>query len=55
MLCNKIILRAPDNDFENNNVWKLEHNAERLQEILNRIVQGIMSIITSALHIPCNS
>ena len=29
--------------------WILEHNAEKLQEILNRIMQGIMSIITSAL------
>ena len=36
------------NTFENN-VWNLEHNAEKLQEIWNRIMQGIMSIITSAL------
>ena len=34
--------------FENN-VWNLEHNEEKLQEILNRIMQGIMSIITTAL------
>ena len=27
----------------------MEHNAEELQEILNRIMQGIVSIITSAL------
>ena len=27
----------------------MEHNAEELQEILNRIRQGIVSIITSAL------
>ena len=27
------------------------HNAVELQEILNRIMQRIMSIITSALHI----
>ena len=33
-----------------NDVWNLEHNAEKLQEILNRIkIQGIMSIITSTL------
>ena len=29
--------------------WNLEHNVEKLQEIQNRIMQGIMSIITSAL------
>ena len=37
-----------DNDLVNNfenNAWKLEHNAEELQEILNRIMQGIVSII----------
>ena len=51
MLCNQIILRAPDNDFENNNAWKLEHNAEGLQEILNRIMQGIsLSLICSKLY-----
>ena len=31
------------------NADDLEHNAEKLQEILNRIMQRIMSIITSAL------
>ena len=34
--------------FENN-VWDLEHNVEKVQEILNRIMQRIMSIITPAL------
>ena len=34
-----------------NNAWNSEHNAQKLQEILNRIMQEIMSIITSALHI----
>ena len=29
--------------------WNLEHNAGKVQEILNRIMQGIISIITSAL------
>ena len=41
-----------DNHFENtlvNNAWNLERNAEKLQEILNRVMQGIGSIITSAL------
>ena len=28
--------------------WNLEHITEKLQEILGRIMQGIMSIITSA-------
>ena len=37
-----------DNNFENN-AWKLKHDAEELQEILNRIMQGIVSIIISAL------
>ena len=43
MLCNKLLfcelLNCLDNDLENNfehNVWKLQHNAEELQEILNR-------------------
>ena len=29
---------SPENNLENfeNNAWKLEHNAEELQEILNR-------------------
>ena len=43
-----------DNNLENNfenDAWKLEHNAEELQEILNRIMLGIVSIITSALYI----
>ena len=31
------------------NLTIMEHNAEELQEILNIIMQGIMSIITSAL------
>ena len=34
------------NNFENN-TWNLEHNAGR-QEILNRIMQRIINIITSA-------
>ena len=29
---------------------ELEQSAEKLQEILNRIMQDIMSIITSALY-----
>ena len=32
-----------DNNIENN-VWSLEHNAGKLQEIQNRIMQRIMSI-----------
>ena len=46
------LLECYDNDLENNiknNAWNLEHNAEKSQEILNRIKQGIMSIITLAL------
>ena len=35
------------------NVWKLEHNTEEVQEILNRIMKRIMSIITSALNFLC--
>ena len=35
--------RWPGHNFENN-AWKLEHNAEELQEILNRIMQWIVSI-----------
>ena len=39
MSCNKVsfqeLLDCFDNDLENN-VWMLEHNAEKLQEILNR-------------------
>ena len=33
-----------------NNAWNLEHNAEKLQEIWNRIMQRIIHIITSALE-----
>ena len=39
---------ANENNFENN-AWHLKHNADKVQEILNRIIQGILSIITSAL------
>ena len=35
------------NNFENN-AWNLEHNADKLQEMLNRIMQGTMSTITLA-------
>ena len=53
MLCNKVsfseLLNCFNNDLENNNACKLEHNVEELQEILNKIMQGIVSIITSAL------
>ena len=54
MLCNKVanFLDCFDNDLENNyenNAWKLEHNTEEFQEILNRVMQGIVSIIASAL------
>ena len=38
------------NSFENN-TWNFEHNAEKLQEVLNKTMQGIMSIITSALYV----
>ena len=31
------------------NLRIMEHNVEELQEILNIIMQGIMSIVTSAL------
>ena len=37
-------LNCFDNNFKNtleHNEWNLEHNAEKLQEILNRIMQGI--------------
>ena len=46
MLCNKKY--NLDNNFENN-AWKLEHKAEKLQEILSRKMHGIVSIINSAL------
>ena len=49
MLCIKGSFRELDcfdNDLENN-AWKLEYNAEKLQEILNRTMEGI--IITSIL------
>ena len=29
------LLDCFDNDFENNEAWNLEHNAEKLQEIVN--------------------
>ena len=32
------------NNFENN-AWNLEHNADKLQEIQIRIMQGIISIV----------
>ena len=47
MHCNKVppqeLLDCFDNDFENNceNVnitWNLEHNAEKIQEILNKML-----------------
>ena len=42
-----------DNDLENNfenNTWNLEYNAENYRtEILNRMMQGIVNIIISAL------
>ena len=45
MYCNEVsfqeLLDCSNNDLENtfeNNAWKLEHNAEQLQEILNRII-----------------
>ena len=31
------------------NAWNLEHNAELLQEILNRVMQRIASIVTPSL------
>ena len=40
------------NDLENN-ARNLDHDAKKLQEILNRIMQGIISIITSALYFIC--
>ena len=39
---------AHENNFENN-AWYLKHNADKLLEIQNRVMQGIVSIITSAL------
>ena len=45
-----LLLGCSDNDLENN--FRIMHgfgNAEKLQESLNRIMQGIMSIIASAL------
>ena len=36
-------------DLENN-AWNLGHNPDKLQEILNRTMQRIMSIVTSALE-----
>ena len=57
MLCNKVsfweLLDCFDNDLENDfekNAWRLEHNVEELQGILNRIMQRVVNIITSALH-----
>ena len=47
-----------DNGLENtseNNVWNLELNAEKLQEILNRIMQKLMGITISAPKITCNT
>ena len=47
-----------DNSLENtseNNAWKLELNAEKLQEILNRIMQRLMGIIISVPKITCNT
>ena len=41
-----------DNNLGNNiknDAWNLEHNAEKLKEILNRNMQGIVSIIALAL------
>ena len=41
-----------DNDVGNtfdDNTWNLEHNDAEKQEILNRIMQRIINIITSAL------
>ena len=53
MLCNKKYHFESSADCFDNDLmhgkWKLEHNAEELQEILNRIMQGIVSMITSAL------
>ena len=56
MQCNKVsfqeLMDCFDNDLENNlenNAWNLEHIAEKFQEILNRIMQGVMRIITSNL------
>ena len=53
MHCSKVPFQESldyfDNDLENNienNPWHWEHDAENLQEILNRITQRIMSIIT---------
>ena len=55
MFCNKVLLWELldnfDNDLDNNfenNAQKLEHNVDELQEILNRIMQGIANTITSA-------
>ena len=39
MQCNKVyeLLDCFDSDLGNNHAWKLEHNAGKLQEILNSI------------------
>ena len=54
MYCHKALLQELMDDFDNNlrnnfesNAWSLEHNAEKLQEISKRIMQGIISIISS--------
>ena len=49
----QVLLDCFDDDLKNNfenTAWNLEHNTEKLQEILNRMMQDIMSIITSALY-----
>ena len=52
--CKKVLFQELLYGFNNNleksyNAWNLEHNAEKLQEILKRIMQRIMGIITAPL------
>ena len=52
MHCSKVSfqeLLCFDNNNLENNTRNLQHNAGILQEILNRIMQTIMSLITSAV------
>ena len=54
MHCNKVLFQELiDNDLRNtlkNNAWNLNINVEKLQEVLNRTMQIIVVVITSALE-----
>ena len=55
MHCSKVLIQELlcfDNDFENNlenSTWNLEHNGGKVLEILNRMMQRIISIIITYL------